>query len=304
MRIVTEDDFGRRYDFCCEKRLSQTDRYLHRCFRNSVFSIDLLLANYKNIFPFFTDHTFEHSEQVINYCNIVAGEDIIGELSPDEIYILLMGATLHDVGMGISSSDFEQLSCAVPELISYIEEHPGQPLGEYTRLFHQELSAQFIKKYSALFEIPSDEYVYCISQVARGHRKANLLDESGFPHDYLLKNGKKVNLAYITALVKLADELDVTASRNLLFNYNTVDEKWSKKQTMCYKCHGAIKKLEARDGELILYYDTKEPEVEQEILQTRSKVDHTFAEYREVVEKRTSFDNGIKNIIFKNSAVG
>ena len=64
-------------DFLCEKRLRATDEDLYRRYRNSVFAIDRLLANYKNIFPFFTDHTFEHSEQVINYCNIVAGQEII-----------------------------------------------------------------------------------------------------------------------------------------------------------------------------------------------------------------------------------
>lgn len=286
-------------DFCCERRLHDTDVHLHTCFRNSVFAIDRLLANYKHIFPFYTDHTFEHSEQVIHYCNIIAGKELISALNADEIYILLMGATLHDVGMGISVSDFNEMAAHVPELVAYKKEHPGLELGEYTRKFHQDLSACFIRKYSPLFEIPSEEYVACIARVASGHRKADLLDETLFPRDLLLSNGNRVNLAYVTALVKLADELDITASRNLFFDYNTVDKNWSEEQTMCYKCHGAIKKLEARSDVLALCYATDEPAVEQEILRICGKVDRTFAEYCAVMEQRTDFYNRIQNVVFE-----
>lgn len=69
-----------KFDFLCEKRLNQTDKLLYQYFRNSIFALECLLSDYKNVFPFFTDHTFEHSEQVIRYCNIIAGEEIISAL--------------------------------------------------------------------------------------------------------------------------------------------------------------------------------------------------------------------------------
>lgn len=299
---MTENEYRERYSFLCEKKLSRTDAHLHRCFRNSVFAMDLLLANYINIFPFYTDHTFEHSEQVINYCNIIAGEDVIDALNPDEIYILLMGAALHDVGMGVSKDDFEELGGNIPELAVYQQKHPGESLAEYTRVFHQEFSARFVRKYRELLEIPSPEYAYCIAQVAKGHRKADLLDHGEYPTDFPLPGGRRVNLAYLAALVKLADELDVTSDRNLLFDYSIVDENWSEQQAMCYKSHGALKKLCFLRDKLVLYYHTDEAEVEEEILRTRDKVEETFGVYREVVEKRTGFQNRIETILFEKTA--
>lgn len=296
---MTENEFDVRYDFLSEKRLHKLDDGLFRLFRNSVFSIDLLLTNYKNIFPFYTDHTFEHSEQVIRYCNIVAGADILDALCADELYILLMGASLHDIGMGISEKDFRELSPRVAGMTDYMAAHPGEQLAEYARAFHQELSGQFIRKYSALFEIPTPEHIHCIAQVARGHRKADLLDKTEYPTDYPLPNGQRVNLAYLAALVKLADELDITADRNLLFDYNDLKAEWSEKQTMCYKCHGAIKSLGVRSDALVLYYDTDEPKVEEEILKTRGKVERTFAEYCEVVRERSSFQNRLHSVLFE-----
>ena len=299
-----ENEGGTECDFLCEKSLSKKDPALHRLYQNSVFAIDLLLVGYKNFFPFFTNHTFEHSAQVINYCNIIAGEEIVSRLNPDEIYILLMGAALHDIGMGISEEDFLQFCGDVPGFAAYREEHPNEKTAEYIRNFHQEFSAQFIKKYSAVFEIPSKEYVYCIMQVARGHRKAELLDRNRYPEDYPLPNGNKVNLAYLAALVRLADELDVTADRNLLFDYSQTNREWSPMQTMCFKCHGAIKSMRVRDGAVVLLYDTQEASVEEEIMQTRSKVERTFCEYRQVVEKRTAFSNALCQVRFEKVGPG
>lgn len=298
---MTETEYGTHFDFLCEVRLRQTDPFLHTCFRNSVFAIDRLLTNYKNIFPFFTDHTFEHSEQVIRYCNIIAGEDIINALCPDEIYILLMGAALHDVGMGISEADFNDLSPEIPGLGAYRKTHPGESTAEYTRVFHQWFSAAFIKKYSALFEIPSDEYTDCICRLASGHRGADLTEENRFPTDFVLPNGHTVNVGYLAALVRLADELDVTSDRNLLFDYTDVNAEWSEKQTMCYQSHQAIKNLEVRQNELVLLYDTDDAAVEQEILRTKSKVDRAFADYCDITVKRTCFTNKIQRILFQNT---
>ena len=296
---MAEETIADRLDLLCERRLFRTDADLHRRFRDSVFSIDRLLANYKHIFPFYTDHTFEHSEQVIRYCNIIAGEKIIEALNPGEIYILLMGASLHDVGMGISESNFTEFAPLVPGLRSYMELHAGQTREEYTRVFHQEFSACFIRKYRALLDLPSEEYVHGIIQTAKGHRKADLLDLSEYPTDFPLPNGRTANLAYLAALVKLADELDITADRNLLFDYNTVDENWSEEQKMCYQCHGAIRRLEVREDELVLLYHTDSSAVAEEILHTRSKVERTFAEYCAVTAQRTPFSNRIKRVLFE-----
>lgn len=275
-------------EFLCERRLNECDPALHTLYRSSVFAMDMLLANYKSVFPFFTNHTFEHSAQVIRYCNLLAGAEIVRQLSADELYILLMGASLHDIGMGISEADFRALKDGVPGLDEGMRARPGASVPALTRAFHQEFGAAFVRKHQALFEIPTPGHLYGICQLIRGHRKMDLLDPREFA-DFRLPGGAPVRLPYLAALLKLADELDVAADRNLLFDYGAPDANWSPEQAMCYRCHEAIRRLEAADGALLLYYHTADASVETEILRIRDKVLRTFGEYAAVVRERTDF---------------
>ena len=273
-------------EFLCERRLKTLDERLHTCYRNSVFAMDRLLMNYKSVFPFYTDHTFEHSAQVIRYCNILAGAENINRLNADELYVLLMGASLHDVGMGISGRDFDELKYRVPGFREYERQYPSLSVSEYAREFHQELSAEFIKKYDSLFEIPSEQHRYCICQIVRGHRGMDFADPDEFPA-YRLENGNTVRLAYLAALVKLADELDITADRNLMFDYSAVDTRWSKKQTMCYLCHKAIRGLAVGENAIVLHFRAADDEVRQEIAKTYGKVQRTFDEFAQTVARQS-----------------
>ena len=286
-------------DFFCERRLRDLDAALHARYTESVFAMDSLLASYKNVFPFFTNHTFEHSAQVIHYCNIIAGETIINALNADELYILLMGAALHDVGMGVSETDFRIFARNIPPLLAETEKNSGQSVEELIRRFHHELSAEFIRKYHDLFEIPSDRHTYSIAQVARGHREYDTLDVEEFPPAYPLENGRTVNLSLITALVKLADGLDITSDRNLFFDYSIQNENWSPHQTLCYKCHNAIKKLTAEEDRLILSFDASDDEVFAEVMRLKGKVDRRFEQYNEVLSLRTNFPPRIREILFR-----
>ena len=283
--------------FLLEKKLKQLNPKLHSIYSAGIFAIDRLLMNYKTDFPFFTDHTFEHSAQLINYCNILVGEENIDELNADEIYILLMGACLHDVGMGISKTDFDQFAPRIAGYQAWSNEHPDAVLGEATRTFHNDLSAEFVKKYSQLFEIPSEEYVYCIGQVCRGHRKQDLLNRENYNPEFKLSDGTVIRLPYLAALIKLADELDVTADRNLLLDYETyIPEVES--SVMCFKSHGALKELTLEDDKIILYYSTDEEDVLEEIQHIDAKVQQTFCEYEAVMETMCDFKQIVNKVKF------
>ena len=294
---MIKNESGENLDFLLEQKIKKGSKKLHKNFCNCIFAVNYLLTNYKRIFPFFTNHTICHSEQVLTYCNIIAGGNIVNKLNVDEIYILLVGAILHDVGMGISKNNFMEMKKNIPELLRYMKTHKGLSIPEYTRLFHHEFSAQFIYKYQTLFEIPTKEHAYCVAQVARGHRQRNLLDKKEYPNDYLLPNGNKVNLAYLTALVKLADEMDITSERNVLFDYNHIDKRISAESIMCYKCHAALNLLEIYPNSLVFHYSTKEKDVGYRIIDITGKLEDAFKEYKNVVKKRTKFTNRFKKII-------
>ncbi len=294
MQEVKKSD---KLEMLCEKRLYKLDADLHTRFKNSIFAIDRLLANYKMVFPFYTDHTLEHSEQVIRYSNYFIGDKNIEKLNADELYIILMGACLHDVGMGISVNDYEQFKDKIKGLDEYISAHPDTKIRDHTRSFHQEFSACFIEKYKDLFEIPSEEYLYCICQIARGHRKYNLLDENEFPRYFKLENKNTVRLPYLAAIVKVADEMDIANERNLLIDYDEFTTGDDEERIMCYKSHQAIKRIDFED-DINIYYNTDEDDVQKKVENIERKVNRTYNEARAVVNVYDEFENVYNKIVF------
>ncbi len=204
-------------NFLCEQKLKRESPKLHSLFSNSVICLQQMLTKYKNIFPTYTDHTVLHSMEVIDFCNKLIGYNI-EKMNADEIYVLLMAAYLHDSGMGISESDYEKFSKNI-NFGNYFETHTHSTVPDIIRDFHQEFSGEYIKKYAQLLEIPSEEHIFSIVQVSRGHRKIDLWDKTEYPDDYRTDKGTTICLPYLAALIRLADELDIAADRNLQFMY-------------------------------------------------------------------------------------
>ena len=195
-----------QFDFALERRLKELDSDLHQRFSDTVFALQQILSNYKLIFPDFTDHTELHSLNIIEFCNqLVANQ--INKLNADEIYCLLVGCYFHDTGMGISENDFHEFSKQI-DFGDYFLTHDKNNYPEIIRSFHNEFSALFIKKYARFFDFPSKEHLFAIAQISRGHRKTNLLDHEEFPLELKVPNGNTICLPYLSALVRLADEID------------------------------------------------------------------------------------------------
>lgn len=273
-------------DFLCEQKLKKEDPELHKLFGNSVFCLQQMLTKYKNIFPTYTDHTALHSLEVIDFCNILIGSNI-EHLNADEIYILLMGAYLHDSGMGITMSDYEKFKENI-NFGNYFETKSNECIPDIIRDFHQEFSAEFIKKYAELLEIPSEEHIFSIAQVSRGHRKIDLWDKTEYPDDYCVSNGNKICLPYLAALIRLTDELDIAADRNLQFMYDveSINNEYSK---MEFKKHLAIKQLVINKDSFVMKVDTSDEEVYRGVLKLKDKLMQTLQECKEVVEERTPY---------------
>ena len=161
----------KKNDFLLERRLKELDPALHQRFSDTVFVLQQILSNYKLIFPDFTDHTELHSLNIIEFCNNLIGEQI-DKLNADEIYVLLLGCYFHDTGMGISHADFEEFSKQI-NFGDYFETHSRDNYPEIVRNFHQEFSGLFLRKYSKFFEFRSEQHLFSIIQISRGHRKTD-----------------------------------------------------------------------------------------------------------------------------------
>lgn len=285
------------YDYALERHLRDINPELHRRFTDAVFALQHILSNYKLIFPEFTDHTELHSLTVIDFCNKLIG-DQVRLMNADEIYCLLLGCYFHDTGMGISNKDYEEF-LKIIDFGDYFETHDHDNKSRIIRDFHNEFSGCFIKKYADFFEIPSKEHLFAVVEISRGHRKTNLEDEKYYPIDYKLENGNTICLPYLSALIRLADEIDVSAARNpiILYDINKLKEE---KQRMEMKKHIAVRDLTINENSFVVDIHTNEKEVFNELQILIGKMQKTLDNCREAVNGRTKFVITQEQVLFKN----
>ena len=274
------------YDYLLERRLKELSPELHARFSDTVFALQQILSNYQLIFPLFTDHTELHSLNIIEFCNKLIG-DQINKLNADEIYCILMGCYFHDTGMGISKRDFEEFSKKI-DFGDYFLTHDKDNYPEIVRNFHNEYSGLFIKKYAKFFEFPSEEHLFAVIQISRGHRKTNLFDTKEYPVALKVPNGNTICLPYLSALVRLADEIDVTASRNSEAIYD-LSKIVVESHLIEFMKHEAVKGLEIREKEFIMYVSTKDEKILKSLYILADKMKKTLDECRSVVNNETSF---------------
>ena len=94
-------------DYGIECRLAHRAPALHRRYRDCVVTSQRMLTRYENYFPDFTDHTVLHTLSILDLCNQLIGSQM-ERLTAEDLYVLLMGALFHDVGMGVTAADFAQ----------------------------------------------------------------------------------------------------------------------------------------------------------------------------------------------------
>lgn len=286
-----------KYDFLLERKLKEIDPGLHQRFSDTVFALQQILSNYKLIFPDFTDHTELHSLNIIEFCNNLIGEQI-DKLNADEMYVLLLGCYFHDTGMGISHADFDEFSKQI-NFGNYFETHSRDNYPEIVRNFHHEFSGLFLRKYEKFFEFPSEEHLFAIIQISRGHRKTDLNDEKEYPINLKVPNGHTICLPYLSALVRLADEIDITASRNskAIYDLNKIVKEIDLIEFMK---HEAVRSLEITDKAFIVGIKSDDQKIIEGLNILVSKMKKTLDYCRSVVNNRTSFIITQGDVIIKN----
>ena len=277
----------KKYDYALERRLKDIDADLHLRFTDTVFALQHILSNYQLIFPDFTDHTELHSLNVIEFCNNIIGGQI-DKLNADEIYCLLLGCYFHDTGMGISHADFDEFSKQI-DFGNYFDNHDKDNYPEIIRSFHNEYSGLFIKKYARFFEFPSDAHLFAIIQISRGHRKTDLNDDNEYPSALSIPNSSnKICVKYLAALIRLADEIDVTASRNSKMIYD-LSKITGEINLIEFMKHEAVKGLDIKEHEFVMKIESKDPKIIDGLNQVAAKMQKTLDDCRNAVMKKTSY---------------
>ena len=272
-------------NYLLETKLREENSELHRNTRDSAVVLQKMLESFLPRFPNFTDHTFLHSMDVLEYSNMLIGEAQIERLSAAECYVLIMSCYLHDIGMGINQKNYETLSKEI-DFGDYFETHGNVDSETVIRDFHNEYSGLYIRKYADLFDIPSEELLFAIIQVSRGHRKTDLLDETQY-YDLTTPYGV-IRTAYLAAVVRLADEIDVGDGRNseLLFDSSKVEVPES---IEAFGTHESIRKVEVAEDAIVLYTKPKEPKYRRLIRDLANKIQETLDYCRKVAAMRSDF---------------
>ncbi|MBQ6440869.1 MAG: hypothetical protein IJJ06_12280 [Mogibacterium sp.] len=282
-------------NYLLERKLRDEDKNLHRRAAESVFVLQTMLSKYLTRFPDFTDHSFLHSMNVIDYCNRIIGDDQIKKLCPEECYVLIMGCYLHDIGMGIGSHDFAEFSQKL-DFGDYFDNHDREDEAATVRAFHNEYSGLFIRKYSKLFDIPSDAMTRAIIQVSRGHRKTDLLDRSEFGN--IQAGDAIIRTAYLSAVMRLADEIDVASDRNpiLLFGNKTVTDEIS---IIEFGLHKSILYVDVGDDTVTLHTRPITAAYRPKIEMLAEKITDTLNYCRTVAEQTSDLRIRQKRVIIQ-----
>lgn len=281
----------RKTDYAIENRLAGLSPELYRRYRDCFVISGKMLTRYENYFPDFTDHSLLHTMDILEFCNNLIG-DQIGALGAEDLYVLVMGALFHDVGMGISFSDFDEfmikLGLAIPK--------DATERAWAVRRNHQELSGLFLAKYAPILDIPNERYLYAIIQVCRGHRKTELMDENVYPPLYEVEDGRSVHLPYLAALICLADELDISQDRNISFLYD-VESMPSERDRIEFHKHMAIYSVELEESTVAVRARTDEPEIKKGVKEVCDKLREKLLYCRKVAEERSPFIITQKDVV-------
>lgn len=269
-------------DYGIERRLAQRAPELHSRYRDCVVISQRMLCRYENYFPDFTDHTVLHTLDILELCNQLLGSQV-EQLTAEDLYVLLMGALFHDVGMGVSTTDFEQFRTALG-----LPEPADDTARAWTvRDHHQEFSGLYLEKYWRMLDFPNEAYARAVIQVCRGHRKTDLLDQTGYPSQFEVEPGKWVCLPYLAALLCLADELDIAAERNVSFLYD-VEKMPSARDRREFRKHMAIRRVDLEPDRVVVYAWTEDPEIRAGVEEVTSKLREKLLLCRRVAAQRSS----------------
>ncbi len=139
-------------------------------------------------FPYYTPHGFLHSENVLENLNWLMPDELKKEPNDYELFFLIISAWLHDWGM-------------VGE--------PHEKPEDIRKNHHIRTEKKFESKYS-LVGVHQNE-ARLIGRICRGHREEDLYDEKY--DDIPFEKGVLVHRRFLTAVLRIADKVDVTASR-------------------------------------------------------------------------------------------
>lgn len=217
--------------------LEQRNPDLHRAVDNVRAAVKVIWE--RPLHRYYTDHSVEHSERVIEKLNGLTEELMSTDhLYPTEVNILLVAAYLHDIGMQyerFKNGDLEQIRDRHHELTRELI------CNNYFKQSDRTISL-------GLEGVPPD-IVDVIASVAEAHRRTDLSQNK---YNEFKRGNETIRPRLLAALLRLADELDIDYRRVRLelLDFMNVPIKSSFHWHLCYYVSG----VQITDGLIMVWY--------------------------------------------------
>lgn len=249
------------YEISLQNYLEANDKELFGRLLHVGSAARSLLSYTQNKFPFYTPHDFFHSTTVEENLNWLIPDKVKGELNSSEIFFLICSAWLHDWGM-IGSPDEE---------------------AAFVRENHHIRTETNLESMHDLVGLSSHEAII-IGRICKGHRKVDLYSKEF--DDKILGQSIRIRTRFLSALLRIADETDVTHSRTPEVIYYSLNPTGKSEEE--FKKHLAISGVGQLDEPHKIYITA---------IARDPKGAHTL---REVTSKIQRELDGVKGILSQN----
>ncbi len=129
---------------------------LFEIYQHDVIVLNVMLSRYQQLFPDMNDLTATHALDMTEICNNLIGHEHISEYSAEELFLLMMGCYLYDIGWNANPQIVEHFRNSIRGAQKAEPITGEDELRQFIALHNRELSSFMIRKLSALFDMPTD----------------------------------------------------------------------------------------------------------------------------------------------------
>jgi hypothetical protein len=252
------------YEITLQKLLESTDKELHGRLLHLEKLAKPLLSYTQGKFPYYTPHDFHHSISVEENLNWLITDTIKEKFNKYELFFLISAAWLHDWGM-IGTEDES------PEEVR--ENH------------HLRTENYFETKYNSLGFTLHEGRI--IGRICKGHRKIDL--HSKEYDDMTFGQGIRIQIRFLSALLRIADEADITHSRTPEVIYYTLNPSGASEDE--FKKHLNISGIGQLDEPHKIYITAivRDPKGAQTLRNLVSKIQHELDSVKSILTQNDLF---------------
>ncbi len=245
-----------------EKYLEELDPALYAQYQRVVERAQELLPRTYRTFATFTEHGLSHSHAVVQIIDQLLPQNVLDTFSAEECFVLLAGATLHDIGMATA-------------------EAPNEEGWDSARQAHHVSGAHALRSAPEVFGVDS-RFAPAVAQLIRHHRESNIADQvrqTSVGHT-------RVRLPLLCALVRAGDELHITDDRapEIVIANLTLPEESMEHFLRCHAVMG-VAPDSSHPGVMVISAKVSDIRIQTGMTQLVEKINEELAELQPVFDE-------------------